>query len=151
MRITLNLSRNRGLTLLALILFIAAILIIGATIVYILIRICRRAFPEPPPDHQGQIVQVDDTGRVLPPVAQQGDAVLQPVFVFPAIAAIPTATATDPLGGGWVEIHRTTNCVDWEVILRTNLNYQFSIANVIANDTNEPCPMAFYRMMIHTP
>jgi len=140
-------SSNRGLGLIALLLFIAAILVIGGVIVYVLIKICRRCFPNPPPNNgDGSSLVVDFYNPATTNVTD--GAIGLPAFQFPELPAPPNATAANPLGDAVVYLERSTNLVNWETILGpTNISYQMCMCD----DTNPPADRAFYRMLIQYP
>lgn len=139
-------TRQSGLGLIALLLFIAAILIIGGIIVYVLVKICKRVFPPPPPPNG--IVQVVESGEfpTSDEVAQGGSPI--PVINLPNFQfdPVPELRQGATISDVQMEIQRSTNLLHWEPLFRTNLNYQFQMCD----DTNEG-DMAFYRMMLILP
>lgn len=137
--------KTSGLGLIALLIVIAAILIIGGAIVYILVKICQRCLPPPPDNGGGNRIETNfyDPATTNPPP----NALVLPTFQFPELPAPRNATAENPLGDAIVFLERTTNLVDWQVILSTNLSYQFCWCD----DTNPPSSQAFYRLGVHYP
>jgi len=149
MNIQLCKRRNQALGIVGLLIFLAALIIIAGTIIYMLWKVCQRAFPttgNPPPGTNALVVEWDG------PVTLDNNApadITMPLFRFPEITNPPPgATAEKPLGTNmWTWIFRSTNLVDWDVMIRTNEYHPINVAE----DTNPPAPAVFYRMMFDWP
>lgn len=122
-------TRNHsGLAMIGLLLFIGAVLVIAGTLIYLLIKLCRRVLPPPNPGQTtNQMAYIEEEIADLPPLVIQ----LPQSFVAPMSQGTVMA-----------ELQRTTNLIDWEPILVTNGSYPLSFDA----DTNPPPDRAFYRL-----
>ena len=133
--------RQSGLALVAAIILCVCVLIIGGIVVKVLIRLAERINPPTPPPDSGTNLTVTATsgfaGITAPGVWQA------PVLQFPALPAPSGQTASKPFGNARLDVERSTNLVDWEVI--ATVSEVTGDMDIMALDTNRPPDRAFYR------
>lgn len=121
-------NNRAALGMIALLIFVAAVLIIAGSIVYMLCRLCQQIFPPSAPPQTNSYVMVMEM------VVSNKDTVLPPITAAPVLP--------------WnAELQRSTNLVDWEPILQCPAGHVFDWCD----DTNPPQPAAFYRMRYWQP
>lgn len=117
---------NRALAAVGLLIFVSAVLVIAGTIIYMLLKLCRRCLPsEPPPAGTNQVAYVEE------------------IIPMPAlIVELPSFAAPSEMVEWMTELQRSTNLVDWQPILTVE-----GIVPLSMNaDTNPPPNAAFYRL-----
>lgn len=130
-------SHNQALALLSAIIVLACVLIIGAIAVKILLKLARSINPPAPPPGTNAVARVTGFAGITAPGVYEA-----PRFVFPPLEAPVGQTVENPFGTAHLEILRSTNLIDWEVIaILTNAVE----ADIMDYDTNPPPARAFYR------
>jgi len=134
--------RQSGLALVAAIILCVCVLIIGGIVVKVLIRLAERINPPAPPPDSGTNLTVTATSSGFAGITAPG--VWQaPVLQFPALPTPSGQTASKPFGNARLDVERSTNLVDWEVI--ATVNDITGDVDIMALDTNRPPDRAFYR------
>ncbi len=128
--------RQRGMALICVIILVGMVLIIAGSIIYMLFKLCQKCLPPKKDDnHNDLIEQTTNAVTELAPIQM-------PMLVFPNLAKPPGWTQENPIGFARVELQRSTNLIDWEVIIvSTNPAY----VPGMYDDTNPPPDKAFYR------
>jgi hypothetical protein len=123
---------------------LAAIIIIAGVIIYVLYKLCK-LIPDPNGGGGGtnHISQVDYPADQMPmDMFEDGKPLVLPALTFPDMAKPEGATESNPFGFAHMELERSTNLIDWEVIMvSTNPAHILSWSD----DTNMPPSQAFYR------
>lgn len=128
--------RNHGLSFLGAIIVFACVILLGALLIKILLKVMDKVPPPSDPSHQTNIVSV-----VSSQVFHSMPAgVSMPAFQFDASVLQPSQL----LQAADVLIERSTNLVDWEPAWRIGDMSEFNFAA----DTNPPAPQCFYRAVI---
>ncbi len=129
---------QHGLALVSAVIVLACILIIGGIAVKVLLNLCKRINPP--------VAQPGDASTNAPTTSVAGittEGVWQaPQLRFAPLAAPEGQTAANPFGNAHLEVERSTNLVDWEVIaIFTNV----PDVDLMSIDSNRPPDRAFYR------